>query len=375
MRGVIRATENLPCTAGAAMARQNEIQSMVDQIEAETMTPGCWAEPAGGQIPAAFITITSAINKWSQLNVWIRRYHGQEEKPAAEDAATRQKRFFNEAAENPYIVAFYVAVKLELLLLLIQEVYDVHADGSRKFVDYYGVPEWGEGGIPHMHIIQWMKGNPRCDKLLSNDASRDGAGDRVAKGALTQEQLADQTASYFDKLYTEHHIPFGNDPSAEIFEQVGAKRRAKQSNEEYICPLAIDGEAYKGMLQGDFAGRLGFLGRTAEAVNFHDFHDPEPMGLPAPYQACAKCKAETQGTDSECWFCAKKFPKDRVPSGCEYVAEDEDKSGVIRWHASRNSTFVNKTTPLGFSWGRWRIVISRRLSPRGLRIGEPIVTN
>ena len=118
---------------------------------------------AGGEIPVHFITLTTAIYHWRDLANVLREY----------EKSTTQCR---EGRRDPYepgeekvpeekrrvqiytgVVAWFCALKLELITRYVME-----SD------DYFGVYEWGGGGIVHVHLLRWLSGRGRYDTIAAS---------------------------------------------------------------------------------------------------------------------------------------------------------------------------------------------------------------
>ena len=131
------ATSKLPGSVGERRKMRQELESMVHQLETETADNG---ENAGaGRLPAGFCTLTCAVYKWEQLHStilktyppgsaseicarehyqqWRALPHGSSEKEQA-----MKKAYYMLALQNPSVVAWYCALKLEMAVHLVQEL-------------------------------------------------------------------------------------------------------------------------------------------------------------------------------------------------------------------------------------------------------------
>ena len=92
---------------------------------------------------------------------------------------------------------------------------------------------------------------------------------------------------------------------------------------------------------------MGYLQDLLETVQFHDNHEPDPLGRPQKWQNCAKVEPRTAGTDNEVVYCGKCFRKPLVPPGSEHIAEDPRRDA-----GGRNKCF-SRTRRGGLAWVRW----------------------
>jgi hypothetical protein len=164
---------NSPGSLGEKLRHRKELEAMVDQVEWETAVFG--TNEGKGRIPALFFTFTVQIYKWEQLNRLIRRFYGLSEtveaeqellrskdvKKKAEGRRLRDKRFFQEAADNPAIVEWYVSLKLEMMLHLTRQVINRcdGASGGRHgrrdpmLDEYWSTFEWSAGGTAKIGCV------------------------------------------------------------------------------------------------------------------------------------------------------------------------------------------------------------------------------
>ena len=117
---------------------------------------------AGGDVPVHFVTLTCAIFRWQDLKKVLADYDMQSkaimniDDPAftVDGDETDHKTLVQQYGA---IVAYFCAMKLELLVKHV-----LAAD------DYFGVYEWGAGGILHLHLLRWLNGRGRCDTMDGN---------------------------------------------------------------------------------------------------------------------------------------------------------------------------------------------------------------
>ena len=212
-------TATMPGSVGEKAKHRQELETMVEQKEAETAEAG---ENAGlGRTPALFTTCTTAPYKWEQLHAKIlqsllpdQRTHYERWK-TIEDLEEREKArktcYWEAATENPAVVSWYCAWRLEATLKTImqsltvamqkldrvQECKTCIREQLRKCLgvqdaelllseptnwgeidDYWATYEWSEGGLIHLHIAFWVVGSPRVDvvKLTEEEERTEEAG-------------------------------------------------------------------------------------------------------------------------------------------------------------------------------------------------------
>ena len=114
----------------------------------------------GGEIPVHFITLTTAIYHWDDLGRLLREYEARttahrggrcDPLEPGEDKVPEDKR---RVLQHIGAVAWFCAVKLGLAVH-----YVLTSDA------YFGVFEWGSGGIVHMHLLRWLGRRGRYDRL------------------------------------------------------------------------------------------------------------------------------------------------------------------------------------------------------------------
>ena len=254
------ATSKLPGSVGERRKMRQELESMVHQLETESADNG---ENAGaGRIPAGFCTLTCAIYKWEQLHStilktyppgsasevcarehyqqWRALPHGSVEKEQA-----MKKAYYALALQNPSVVAWYCALKLEMAVHLVQELVtrmlqsDVVPGRTQAMAllsrqlqerlgveisvedlpdlrnygavdDFYASLEWSAGGLIHTHIALWIVGAPRIDKVTVPIDVEPGVVQVDATPAdavvLPQEEAANILATFWDRVFTEFNV-------------------------------------------------------------------------------------------------------------------------------------------------------------------------
>ena len=210
----------MPGSVGEKTRMRQELETMVEQKEAESADAG---ENAGrGRTPALFMTCTTAPYKWQQLHEKIlqsltpsqREQYSiwTAEKDEVQRENARKSCYWKAAVDNPAIVSWYSAWRLEAQLktiiasmnkaiqskeipnldlaksVLKRQMAESLGTGDVRFEihqpenwgtidDYWATYEWSEGGLIHLHIGLWMVGSPRIDVVKiapASDASEDG---------------------------------------------------------------------------------------------------------------------------------------------------------------------------------------------------------
>ena len=215
-------TAVMPGSVGEKARMRQELETMVEQKETETAEAG---ENAGlGRTPALFTTCTTAPYKWEQLHSKIlqslspelrRPYERWKLKDSPEEREMERRTCYWEAAiENPAVVSWYSAWRLEATLKTImqsltaamQKLEGVEECKSRirehlreclgvqdaelhlpdpsnwgEVDDYWATYEWSEGGLIHLHIAFWVVGSPRIDvvKIADEEEKTDQHGKSV----------------------------------------------------------------------------------------------------------------------------------------------------------------------------------------------------
>ena len=202
-----RSTSPMAGSVGERRNMRQKLDSMVNQIEAETADQ---KENGGqGRIPGGFCTLTCPVYKWQQLfDVVLQSYpSGSPEDPNALEHYTTWKSmpfnserkiamrqaFYRLSVDNPAVVQWYCSLKLEMALHLVVDlvsrqlksadvpgfeltkervrnnleqklqtrvsVDDASFPDLRHFGhvdDYWLSYEWSDGGIIHAHIALWI---------------------------------------------------------------------------------------------------------------------------------------------------------------------------------------------------------------------------
>ena len=114
---------------GERRLMRQHLEAMVDQIESESAEAG--ANRGAGRLPAGFCTLTCQVFKWDQLFRTILKSYSsdsteclewgalQKQAPSPEKEASAKTLFYRLAHANPGPVAWYCALKLETVDLLL----------------------------------------------------------------------------------------------------------------------------------------------------------------------------------------------------------------------------------------------------------------
>ena len=162
---------NIKGTLAERLQMRGDLSAFTDQLEWETAVKG--DNDGRGRLPAALITFTSAIYHWERLNRLIRRFYGQPEVVSGETEAETRERMFKDAVEHPHLVEWYVSLKLELMLHLARRI--LRTTGQRASPDdpdldeFWATYEWSAGGTTHLHILAYLIGSPRIEKVVRPD--------------------------------------------------------------------------------------------------------------------------------------------------------------------------------------------------------------
>ena len=124
----------------------------------------------GGSTPVHFVTLTTAVYQWEDLHRVLCKYDrgtGGYRK-VGEGAGSEARPFPDEpheaklgarmklATQCAGVTAWFCALKLELMVHRVLHL-------GYGYDDFYGVYEWGSGGIVHVHVLLWKRGLGRFD--------------------------------------------------------------------------------------------------------------------------------------------------------------------------------------------------------------------
>ena len=271
------ASGQLPGTFGEVRQMRQRLEALVEQKEAETME--FQGSARHGRIPSGFTTFSVAVYKWAQLHELLLRSYDAEQRKALtawqalprgeEREKERTRAYYKLAVGNPGAVAWYCALRLEMMVKaacalvslqlqsdripgkegaavsLEQELrrqfrdedgdadvvddvsVEVPADWGRVD-DYWASFEWSAGGMVHVHVALWIVGSPRidgvytCDEKASEEEVMEKLGGDVGDVHLDDESAARVLSRFFNRLYTEWHI--GKDAGGRNAKDLGRRR-------------------------------------------------------------------------------------------------------------------------------------------------------
>ena len=376
MQKVIKASANIPGTIGSKQEIKQKLEAMAYQIDEEVE-----------QIPGWFTTTSSAIYWNYQQFRWIVEWLaalGEAKLLLPLDEKTMRDL----AARFPLIVAYFSAVRLELLMRFsIEMVKNDSAEDpatSPGSMDACAVFEWGQGGIPHTHGFQWGPKSVRIDNVLDEL----GEGDNVVGQKAALVEACQDLIDYCKERHSEWHpgidspeefhraselngdskrLGILHDDYMEILRHaqqsqcattdsasgndkadiVGGPVDASNEGEHASCPpVDRDNAQQQGKPTSGSAAPpawarsppMELVKNLLESVQFHDNHYPSPLGPPAPSQRC--CKMDPK---SGRLLCGKCFP--REPESAESLRKDIGGRDITKYYGKRNNAFLNGCRP------------------------------
>ena len=383
------ATNLIPGSIGERRKMRQELDAMVHHIEAETAD---LRENAGaGRIPAGFCTLTCSVYKWQQLHETLlksfpsgpshdpkcREYYSRWEAlpPGPAKEAARQKAYYDLSVINPGAVAWYCALKLEMLVhltkaLLTEQLRSADVPGleaakarlkeelERKLGvemevdeipdlrdyglvdDFYVSFEWSDGGMIHAHMAFWIVGAPRIDKVeVPKEEIEEIDGKQVVEiealpeGAtvLPQSEAADSMATFWDRCITEFNV-------AKALAGVEGEFCQRCSTSTENVPQTLSGDDVLGALgpRGDATVEDGSWARMCEhraetgiriklgKAREREFRSPEAIS----YRTYAHCLLEgldlSGAEEEQCW---DEFLE--IMRGCSRIEEAKLKEDIL----------------------------------------------
>ena len=202
-------TAKVPGTKASKSRLRRVLLSMVRQLEIETTSQGpdqCQGPDnllnarveRTGEVPCLFGTLTSQRYQWNQLIEMIATVE-REKNPELPQVSQLSKGKRRELVNKyPLIVAWYAALRLELVLkTVVVPIFNASA--------YAAVFEWSPtGGMLHLHYILWKRGSPRFDlraeELIQRAKKLQRAG--VVAAAEVQCDMSD-VIDFFSKYINE----------------------------------------------------------------------------------------------------------------------------------------------------------------------------
>ena len=278
----------------------------------------------GGGVAAHFVTLTTAVYQWDDLAQVLEKYekgieqyrHGRRDplEPGEEALPDRKRR----ALQYAGVVAWYCAMKLEL-----------YAKYVLAYDDYFGVFEWGGGGILHMHLLYWLfPGYGRYDRhegRVPEDQLREDARVMAQEhGAeLSEWNLArsgEWPAALYDEGLTEENpvgeygpVPLSDGSDGSDCEESGGEETAALEEEPLarLRTLLEDADWHPSALPMDLKKLLlssrstrvrrmfrWYLARLTNKTLMHDRHAGEPVTIQPAYGADSASDCSEQAASS-----------------------------------------------------------------------------
>ena len=178
----------------------------------------------------------------------------------------------------PLTVAEYCSVRLEATLkTVVVPIFGAH--------DYVGVFEWSPtGGMVHLHYVLWKARAPRFDvraeKLLEQAEALRKSG---VVGAGSVECDISDIVDFFKKYISEwspNKDGRGDEKEDHVAEEVND---AEQHTASYSIEQMLDI-----LRQENGDARMKYYERAVRTEHIHDYHYPDPLGVPNPSQPCAR---------------------------------------------------------------------------------------
>ena len=288
--------------------------------------------PIHGVIPCYWATLTTAPFRSSVISYYINGHHDTEK-----DVRVRRKL----AIKNPNIVAFFSALRLELILKYLMV-------DMLELKDYYCVFEWGSGGVLHLHCILW---NFNSQYLDNWDLKQREDKQRTSKIKMKL------IAVFFNVHVSEWNLGKEEDGSwknmpADTDDAPHPASISKQEFDELLDPFILEDDLLTVDEQREReeakSKRLKFLVELIEKVQQHNIHKPNPFGPPLPNQKCSKQKPASQ--KNEAWetkhYCGKGYPKQECQFEKEYILQEPYKKKLYKLYLERNDRTLNNYNPI-----------------------------
>ena len=272
--------------------------------------------PIEGIIPCYWATLTTAPFRTSVIPFYINGHH-----KTNNDVRVRRHL----AIQNPNVVAFFSALRLESVLKnLMMDMLDLQ--------DYYCVFEWGSGGVLHLHCILW---NFQRQYLDDWDLQEEQVTKRFSKRKIRL------IADFFNVHVSEWNLGKEGDGSwknipTDTDNALHPASISKQEFEELLDPpasedndlLSLDEKIAKEEAK---TKRLAYIVELLEKVQQHNIHKPNPFGPPLPHQKCSKQKPANE----------KRIlgkPKIIVPKGTQNHCVNSKKNTSCKNNTRQNFT-------------------------------------
>ena len=353
-------TSNLPTTPGHKIERRNELENMCQQIqymtankgreerfsidqeyedyessddenqystqEQQTQTKTIHKRPIEGVIPCYWATLTTAPFRTSVIPYYVNGHHDT-------DTDVQVRRHL--AIQNPNIVSFFSALRLELVLKSLL-VYMLELD------DYYCVFEWGSGGVLHLHCILWNFNSHYLDDWDLNKQQQNQC--------LSKRKLR-LIVDFFNAHVSEWNMGKEVDGSwkniqPEPDNAFHPASISKHDLDDLFGPLSSDDTD---LTNFETKEKLqNFIFRLLEKVQQHNLHKPSPFGPPLPNQKCSKQypKNHKIRPGHSKYYCTKGYPKSLCEFNEEYILQEPFKTHLYKLFLGRNDRTINNYNAL-----------------------------
>ena len=204
---------------------------------------------------------------------------------------------------------------------------------------YVAVFEWSPtGGMVHLHYVLWKAGAPRFDLRAEGIQAEV---EKLRKEGLVAMQNVrckiHDVVDFFDRYVSEWN------PNKDAEGRPRVDHVAERVNQGKEHTAAVSVEEMLKLLQDDMGQqRREYYERAVRTEHMHDFHYPDPNGIPNPSQPCAR---RLKGTVN-CWYCASGYPREMVcmPSD-RSIAQDALRPDLWRCNLCRNCYLMNSHMP------------------------------
>ena len=326
-------TAKVPGTKASKARLRRILLTMVRQVEIET-TQTTMCNDNGekmGSVPCLFGTLTSQRYQWNQLIEIIAKVEREKKTdlPNVADMSKGKKREL--INKYPLIVAWYSALRLELVLkTVVVPIFKASA--------YAAVFEWSPtGGMVHLHYILWKPNSPRFD-LRSEELIQKAKLLQKANWVAAAETQCDMSdiIDYFSEYINEWN------PNKDKDGKPLPGGKGSVTEEEH--PAALDLKSLLELLQPNKAGeRMRYYRRCVQKEHLHDFHYPDPIGPPSYAKPCAQL---LKGT-CNMYYCKNGYPREPVSVvSHENIAQDALRPELWRVNLCRNCPVMNPHMPL-----------------------------
>jgi ATP-dependent DNA helicase PIF1 len=157
--------------ATAFQENKSLLQQVVRQGSSLTGTRPFWRAKASGLLAQAhflspgsspvFVTLSCADMQWHDLQRHLPRFTDY----TTGDPKTRQKIVWDNIQNNPYIVAYYLTLRLQAFLKFVLKPY-------LGYTDHWNRYEWQARGSGHSHGLYWVPDAPSLLTGTSTESQR-----------------------------------------------------------------------------------------------------------------------------------------------------------------------------------------------------------